>query len=119
VSLLSGGDFGHEPLEQPGQPVLDLVADFGDLRVIQLRCAQAGGQVGDAGDAQHLDSHVAGDDGLRHGGHADQGCAQRAEGANLGGGLVAGAADGQIDALGERKILFLRGLLRQGAKPFE
>jgi len=105
-------------LKQPGEAVLDLVADFGDFRVIQLLCTQAGGQVGDAGDAQHLNAHVTGDDGFRHGGHADQGCAQRAEGANLGGGLVAGPADGQIDALGQLELLLLCGFLREGAEGF-
>ena len=69
--------------------MLHLVAAFGNLFVVERRCAQAGGQVGDATDAQYLDSHVAGHNGLRHGGHAHQRGAQRAEGANLGGRLEA------------------------------
>ena len=48
---------------------------------------------------------MAGDDGFRHGGHADQRCAERAEGANFGRSFEAGTGRGQVDAFGERRSL--------------
>ncbi len=72
----------------------------------------AGGGVGDEREAEDLEAHVAGDDDLVDGGHADEGGAEGAEGADLGGGLVGGAEDGEVDALGEREAL--RGRPRRG-----
>ena len=48
---------------------------------------------------------MAGDDDLVDGGHADEVGAEGAEGADLGGGLVAGAEDGEVDAFGEGNTL--------------
>ena len=63
----------------------------------------AGRHVGDARDAEHLEAHVPRDDGLRRGGHADGVGAQRAERANLGRRLVAGAVDRDVDAVLDRQ----------------
>src|SRR5208282_1604667 len=77
-------------------------------------------QVGDATDAQYTHAHVAGNDGLRHGGHADEIGAQTAKGANLGGRFEAGAGGSQIYAFVERdasKLGYAAGrLLSQRAK---
>ena len=96
-------DLRDQASEEPGEPVLHLAARFENLLVAERRCAQPGGEVGDAGDAEHFDAHVPGDDGLRHGGHAHQRGAQRAKGANLGGSLKAGAGNSKIDAFIELK----------------
>src|SRR5271166_4359610 len=55
---------------------------------------------------------------FRDGGHADQRCAQRAEGANLGGGLIAGPGDGEINSFAKFKTLFAGGQLCQRAEGF-
>ena len=65
----------------------------------------ARGHVGDEREAEDLDAHVARDDDLVHGGHADEVGAEGAEGADLGGRLVAGAEDGEVDAFGQRDVL--------------
>ena len=57
----------------------------------------SGGHVGDYGESQDFDAHVAGYDNLVDGGHAYEIGAEGAEGTDLGGGLVAGAEDGQVD----------------------
>ena len=64
-----------------------------------------GGHVGDEGDAEDFEAHVAGDDGFVDGGHADEVGAEGAEGADLGGGFEAGAEDGEVDAFGELESL--------------
>ena len=53
------------------------------------------------GEAEDFDAHVAGDDDLVDGGHAYEVGAEGSEGADLGGGLVAGAEDGEVDAFVE------------------
>ena len=65
----------------------------------------AGGHVGDEGETEDFDAHVTGDDDLVDGGHADEIGAEGAEGADFGGGLEAGAEDGEIDAFGEEELL--------------
>lgn len=64
------------------------------------------GHVGDDGETEDFDAHVAGDDDLVDGRHADEVGAEGAEGADLCRGLVAGAQDGEVDALVEGPILF-------------
>jgi len=58
-------------------------------------CDDSGGRVGDQGDAEDLEAHVTGDDGLVDGGHADEIGAKGAEGSDLGGGFEAWAEDGE------------------------
>ena len=120
--LLSGvqmcGNFEQEALEEAGKTLLDLAAGFEDLLVAERFGAQACGEVGDAGDAENLNAHVAGDDGLRHRGHAHQGCTQSAEGADFSRGLEAGAADGDIDAFGDFETFGGSGFLGQDTEGF-
>ena len=82
----------------------------------QVRCAEAGSEVGDAGDTEHVDAHVARDDGFGNGGHADEGCAEGAEGANLRGGFEAWSGRGEVDAFVEREALLGGGLLCECAQ---
>ena len=65
-----------------------------------VSAGDAGGEVGDEREAEDLDAHVAGDDDLVDGGHADEVGAKGAEGADLGGGFEGGAEDGEVDAFG-------------------
>ena len=48
---------------------------------------------------------MAGYDDLVDGGHADEVCAEDAEGADLGGGLEAGTEDREVDTFGEEELL--------------
>ena len=77
----------------------------------------SGGHVGDEGDAEDFDAHVAGDDDLVDGGHADEVGAEGAEGADLGGGFEGGAEDGEVDAFGEGEALLVGFGDGEGAEP--
>jgi len=96
--------------------VLHPSAGCKDFVVAEWSCAKAGGEVGDAGDAEDFDSHVAGDDGFRDGGHSYQGCAEGTEGEDFGWGFKAGAGDGEVNAFGEREAFGFGGLLGEGAE---
>ena len=54
---------------------------------------------------EDFEAHVAGDDDLMHGGHADEIGAEGAEGADFRRGFVAGAEDGEIDAVRQGDVL--------------
>jgi len=116
LRLQQSGDLGDEALKQAGETVLDLAAGLEDFVVAEGSFAEAGGEVGDAGDAEDFDAHVAGHDGFRDRGHADQGCAEGAEGEDFGWGFKARAGDGEIDAFGEREAFGKGGLLGEGAE---
>jgi hypothetical protein len=53
-----------------------------------------------------------------HGRHADGVGAERAERADLGGGLEARAADGEVDAVAERDLELVGGGVQGGAESF-
>ena len=81
--------------------MLGATANLEDVVVIDGCGGDAGGGVGDEGDAEDVEAHVAGDDDLVHGGHADEVGPEGAKGADLGGGLKRGTEDGEVDAFGE------------------
>ena len=66
----------------------------------------SGGHVGDDGEAEDFEAHVAGNDDFVDRGHAYEIGAEGAEGSDLGGGFVAGAEDGEVDAFVEGPVLF-------------
>ncbi len=65
---------------------------------------QAGRQVGDQRDRQHLGAEVAGGDRFQGRGHADQVGAEGAEHPDLGRGLVVRAGQRRVDALGQAGV---------------
>ena len=77
------------------------LAGLEDLRVVERLAADAGGEVGDQADAEDLHAGLAGGDRLERGAHADQVAADRADHADLGGGLVVRAGELHVDALVE------------------
>ena len=105
------GDLLDQCGEEAGELLFCAAADLHDVFVVDgfggflSGGDDAGGHVGDEGDAEDFEAHVAGDDGLVDGGHADEVGAEGAEGADLGGGLEAGAEDGEVDAFGEVEAL--------------
>ena len=105
AALFCGADLGNEGGEQAGELVFDAAACLHDLFVVDGFVEDAGGHVGDEREAEDFDAHVAGDDDFVDGGHADEVGAEGAEGADFGGGLVAGAEDGEVDAFGEGNVL--------------
>ena len=64
----------------------------------QRSFANTGGGVGDAGEGGHAQAALAGNDGFGHGAHSHGVGTEFGEGTNLGGGFVAGTAEGAIDA---------------------
>src|SRR6266851_2923380 len=110
-------ELGDEGGEEVGELAFDTAAYLHDLFVIDGLVEDTGGHVGDDGEAEDLEAHVAGDDDLVDGGHADEVGAEGAEGSDLCGGLVAGAEDGEVDAFVEGPALsggFGDGQLAQG-----
>jgi len=89
---------GDEGGEQVGELAFDALADLHDLFVVDGLVEDSCSHVGDDGEAEDFNTHVAGDDDLVDGGHADEVGTEGAEGADLGWGLVAGAEDGEVDA---------------------
>src|SRR5271168_1534406 len=108
---LRRGDLGNERGEEVGELLFGAAADLHDVFVVDGFGSlpsggyDAGGHVGDEGDAEDLEAHVAGDDGLVDGGHADEVGAEGAEGADLCRGLEGGSEDGEVDACGELEAL--------------
>ena len=82
----------------------------GDLRdlVVEIRAGQAGGEVGDQGQPQHLGTEMAGGDRLQHRRHADHVAAPAAHHLDLGRRLEHRAGETDIDALGQRRVQRLR-----------
>lgn len=105
LRLFCCGDLGGEGGEEAGELMLDAAACFHDFFVVDGFVEDSGGHVGDEGEAEDLDAHVAGDDDFVDGGHADEVGSESAEGADLGGGFVAGTENGEVDALGEGDVL--------------
>ena len=110
------GDAGNEALEEPSEAMLHLASGLENFLMAELSCTQTRSKIGDAGDAEDFNPHVAGDNGFGHGGHSNQRGAHGAEGTDLGGGLEAGPAHGQIDALGKFESFGCRGFVGQAAK---
>ena len=102
-------NLGDESGQKSDELALDAAPCLHDLFVVDGFVEDAGGHVGDQREAEDFDSHVAGDDDLVNGRHADQIGSKGAEGTDLGGSLVAGTENREIDAFGERDVL-LRGL---------
>ena len=111
-SFARGGQLGDEGDEERGELGFDAAADVHDLFVVDGLVEYSGGHVGDDGEAEDLDAHVPGDDDFVDGGHADEIGTEGAKGSYLGGGFVAGAEDGDIDAFVE--LPALRGGLFDG-----
>jgi hypothetical protein len=108
---------GDEGGEEASELAFDAAAYLHDFLVVDGFVEDTSGHVGDYGEAEDFDAHVPGDDDLVDRGHADEISAKGAEGADLGGGLVAWAEDGEIDALVESPGLlggFGDGQLAQG-----
>src|SRR5713226_6515704 len=87
-------------LQQRYESIADAATGFEDFLVTDLLRQDASGHVRDAGYAENRDPHVSGDYGLGDSGHSDHVGPDGAQEANLGGGFVAGARDGGIDAFG-------------------
>ena len=98
-------DLGQECREQSGEEGCGALAGEEDVGVVDWRGSDAGGGVGDEREAEDVEAHVAGDDDLVDGGHADERGAEGAEGADFGGGFEGGAEDGEVDALLQRVAL--------------
>jgi len=107
---------GDEGGEEARELLFDAVAGLDNLFVVEWFVEDAGCHIGDEREAEDLEAHVAGDDDLMDGGHADEICAEGAEGADLRGGLEAGAEDCEIDAFGEEELLACGFFNGQGAK---
>src|SRR5216683_5636626 len=75
-----------------------------DLLVLEPVLADAGGEVRDQRDGQHLRAEVTGRDCLEDGGHPDQVRAEGAEHGDLGRGLVVRAGQRGVDALGNSRV---------------
>lgn len=93
-------DLGDECGEEAGELMFDAAAGLHDFGVVDGFVEDSGGHVGDEGEAEDFKAHVAGDDDFVNGGHADEVGSEDAEGADLGGGFVAGAEHGEVDAFG-------------------
>ena len=98
-------DLGQESREESGEAGCGALAGEEDVVVVDHGGGDAGGGVGDEGDAEDFETHVAGDEDFMDGGHADEGGAERAEGADFGGCLKGWAEDGEVDALGHWETL--------------
>ena len=77
----------------------------------------SGCHVGNEGEAEDFEAHVAGYDDFVDGGHADEVGTEGAEGANFGGGFEAGAEDSEVDAFSEEKLLAGSFFDGEGAEP--
>ena len=110
---LRGGAVGHGVRlrsgvrrGRAGSPIRLAAAAAGleDLGVVERLAADAGGQVGDQADAEHLEPGLAGGDRLERGAHADEVAADRAHHPDLGGRLVVGPGELHVDALVEARV---------------
>ena len=90
--------------EQAAHPARGGLARLEHLGVVERLAAQAGGEVGDQADAEDLHARLARRDGLEGGAHADQVAAHDAGHPDLGGGLVVGAGELDVDALVEARV---------------
>ncbi len=102
---LFDGDLRDESGEEAGELLFCVAARLHDFFMIDLLVENAGCHVGYERESQDFETHVAGYDDLVNGGHADEVGSKGAEGADLCGGLEAGAEDGEVDAFGEEKLL--------------
>ena len=99
LGLEHGEDHGKQARTEACEALLNLLAGVEDFLMAEWLEAHAGGKIGNAGDAQDLKAHVAGDYGFRHRRHAHHGCAEGAEGADFSGSLKAWSRDGNVDAV--------------------
>ena len=95
---------GDDLAEQAAHPAGGGLARLEDLLVVERLAAQAGGEVGDQADAEDLHARLAGGDRLERGAHADQVPAHDAGHPDLGGGLVVGPGELDVDALVEARV---------------
>ena len=104
-------DLGDQSSEKAGELLFDAMADLHDIFVVDgvgsflSVGGDSGGHVGDEGEAEDFETHVAGDDDFVDGGHADEIGSEGAEGANFGGSFEAGTEDSEVDAFGEEELL--------------
>lgn len=99
------GDLRDECGKQGGKAGFSAATDLEDVMVIDDGGGDTGGGVGDEGEAEDIEAHMTGHDHLMHGGHADEGGTEGAEGTDLRGGLKRGTEDGEVDAFGEIEAL--------------
>lgn len=99
--LRGGVELREDGLDEGGEAGLGDAADLHDVLVVDEVGGDTGGEVGDERKAEDMEAHVAGDDDFVDSGHADEVCAEGAEGADLGGGFEGGAEDGEVDAFFE------------------
>ena len=66
------GEPGQDLGQQGSHPQRRLLPGGDDLAVIERLVAEPGSEVGDQGDAEDLGAQVAGGDGFKGGGHADE-----------------------------------------------
>src|SRR3954452_10639079 len=93
--------FLREALDEPHEVAARHLGVAQRLLVRELLAAHALGEVRDRRDRGDPQPGVTGEDHLGNRGHADGVGAERAEGADLGGGLEGRAGGGKVDALGE------------------
>ena len=116
-------DLWDESAEEACELLFDATAGLHDILVVDgvgpflSVGGDSGGHVGDEGEAEDFEAHVAGDDDLVDGGHADEIGSEGAEGANFGGSFEAGTEDSEVDAFGEEKLLAGSFFDGEGAEP--
>ncbi len=115
-------DLGDEGSEEAGELLFCAAANLHHVFVVDgfgsfLSIGRNSGcHVGDEGEAEDIEAHVAGDDDLVDGRHAYEIGSEGAEGANFGGGFEAGAEDGEVDAFGQEELLAGSFFDGEGAK---
>src|SRR5271170_4359251 len=107
TAALSLNRHSHEGSEKLNELLLHVKSSLEYLVVVERLALESGGEVRDAGDAQHLDSHMPGDDYLVDGRHTHEVGAQDTEGADLRRGFEAWAGDCDVHALRERESVLL------------
>src|SRR5687768_2648679 len=95
--ITSSSDLRDDLAEQPAHPAGRGLARLADLLAVERLAAQAGGEVGHQADAEDLHACLAGGDRLQRGAHADEVPAHDAGHPDLGGGLVVGAGELDVD----------------------
>ena len=82
--------FLYDGAEPAAHGITRLICDFQHTGVAVLHGLDAGCHIGDTAYGKYLHAHIVADHRLRYGAHAYSICAHAREGADLGGGLVAG-----------------------------
>jgi hypothetical protein len=105
-SAISRVDARQDGAQEGFEAGLDALAGFHHFLVRERLVENSGGHVGDAGDGEHFDSHVARGDHFEGRRHADQVGADDSQIVNLGGRFVTGSEQGGVDAFVQRHSEF-------------